>query len=777
MKTRLGLLVLVAVLAGCSGQDNDTKSAQQVADSAPGTQANAISGIARFAKDSKRSLGAAPDRGELFTYRTGATTLHEGAYTLRPVSLSEEHAIRAAVVGVMAIPGPDGKDIKIAYERHEEHPDGNWSWIGRVIGGDQAQEAIFTFGQDAVFGSIPQANGPSLKLTTQRGIAYLMQADASRLFRGHRAGNDVKVAAYRPNVGGDSADGFVEMAMAKARATSSADVFPKAFTAANTIDLVAGYSNGLAARLGSDGAAVTRLNQLVAAGNQALLNSKVNARIRLVGAVKVNYADNTDNGDALDQLTGSDGKNAVAVPAALAPLRAARETTGADLVTLVRDFQSTNNGCGIAWLLGANGEAIVPGADAPFGYSIISDGDYDLNGNTYFCEDVTLVHELAHNMGSAHDVGNAGGTPGRFPYSYGYKTTAAAGNFFTVMAYGDDNQTLYRVFSNPAITTCGTRACGVANAADNARSLTQTIPIVSTFRATVVPLEGPIVIRSSGDFDNDGKDDLLWRNSITGALVMWKGAIPGQPLTTAPTPDWEMMGVGDIGGDGRSDILWRNYVTGVNTVWHSANSATSNYLTALTGAAWMPASLGDFDGNNRADLIWRNASTGANVIWKNATPGQYLTGVADQNWKVVGNGDFNGDGKSDLLWRNSVTGANILWPSASAGVALTSVTDLSWRVVGTGDFNGDGKADILWRNASTGANVIWRSAASSQAQSLYKVSDQNWQIAGLGDYNGDLRTDIMWRNLGSGQNLIWNSGNAATQRALSPVDPAWRVQP
>ena len=57
-------------------------------------------------------------------------------------------------------------------------------------------------------------------------------------------------------------------------------------------------------------------------------------------------------------------------------------------------------------------------------------------------------------MGSAHDRDNSKTTGGalqygRFAYSFGYKTAAAAGNFYTVMAYGDTGQTAHRIFSTP----------------------------------------------------------------------------------------------------------------------------------------------------------------------------------------------------------------------------------------------------------------------------------------------------------------------------------------
>src|SRR3546814_10810284 len=50
----------------------------------------------------------------------------------------------------------------------------------------------------------------------------------------------------------------------------------------------------------------TRLVNMTAITNEAYNNSGVNMRVRLVKTLQVNYADNTDNGDALEKLTRSE---------------------------------------------------------------------------------------------------------------------------------------------------------------------------------------------------------------------------------------------------------------------------------------------------------------------------------------------------------------------------------------------------------------------------------------------------------------------------------------
>ena len=45
-------------------------------------------------------------------------------------------------------------------------------------------------------------------------------------------------------------------------------------------------------------------------------------------------------------------------------------------------------------------------------------------------------------------------------------------------------------------------------------------------------------------------------------------------------------GSGDYDGDGRADILWRNSNTGVNVIWRSANSATTQAVARKDVYFW-----------------------------------------------------------------------------------------------------------------------------------------------------------------------------------------------
>jgi hypothetical protein len=790
---RLVATLTLMALVGCSqGDMPPTKPVSRVAQAGQKSAApvfglvtaGAAAGTAYEARiREQRAFARLPDRGELLSYSSRGSSqgaIMKGAYTWHRVDVSEEHALRAIVDGRLRVMTPSGQALDIRYDRHIEHPSGDLSWIGHIEG-QPGVRTILTFGADAVYGSIGQPGKRSLRLTTRNGAGWIVETDPTKL-----AG----IAAANP-----SKPDF--LAMPKVRRNPDAKpptaYAPTTITAATTaatttIDLLVGYTPGFASKGAS--AAMTRLNQMVTAGNEAFANSQVNAQIRLVHAMQVNYADNTSNDDTLEQLTGYDSDNdRYTTPnAAFNALRAARETYGADLVTLVRAFREPEqDGCGIAWLIGS-GMTQVRADDGSdyFGYSVVSDGEDD----SYYCRDETLVHELAHNIGSQHDRESAEGGDGTldtddygaFSYSFGFKTSAAAGNFYTIMAYGDEGQQDYPVFSNPRVTAiCGNRACGTVNE-DNARSLGQLAPTIAAFRATRVNDPNSVGGVVAGNFNGDGRSDLLWRHSSNGQNSIWLSANVGTKQSVASVSDlrWIVAATGDFNRDGRSDILWRNQSNGQNSVWYSGNVNTRINLETVADLSWQVAGVADFNNDGRSDIFWRNTKNGQNSIWYsgNVNTRTNLSPLADFNWQVAGVDDFDNDGRSDILWRNISNGQNSLWYSGNVNTRLnlSPVSDLRWGVAGVGDFNNDGRSDILWRNTTNGENSIWYSGNVNTRSNLASVTDQRWLIAATGDFNGDGRDDILWRHTGSGENSIWLSGNRDTRQSVGQVaDQKWQV--
>ena len=320
-------------------------------------------------------------------------------------------------------------------------------------------------------------------------------------------------------------------------------------------------------------------------------------------------------------------------------------------------------------------------------------------------------------------------------------------------------------------------------------------PTPATYRWTIAA--------KRADFDGDRKSDILWRNQGAGGTgqnyvyPMNGTTILGSEgyLRTVADLNWTVAGIGDFDGDGKADILWRNTSTGQNYIYFMDSitiKPTEGFIRTVADQSWQVAGIGDFDGDGKDDILWRNGTTGENYIYPMdglaIMPSEgYLRTVAVQSWQVAGIGDFDGDGKSDILWRNSSTGENYLYLMDGTSIKptegfLRTVADLDWKVAGVGDFDGDGKADIVWRNSASGQNYLYPmdgTVIKATEGYLRTVADLAWQIAAVGDYDGDGKSDLLWRNSSTGQNYLYPMDGTTikpTEGFLRTVPPGqWMV--
>lgn len=768
-------LVAVVLLAGCTAEWDPDRPAIHGAAQAPADTRHALPVAAnRLA----RSMASLPDRGELLAYDARTQPRRQGAYTSHPVSLSESHAFAAAQPGgELAIAAPDGSMVRLSYERHVEHPDGDWTWIGRAADGS---DAVLTFGSEAVYGNVPAAGGPDLRLTTEGGRTWLVETDAalaalaeSRM-RGRHDSDMLVPPEVFTRAAATGANTGTPVAAPAGQFTANADE-----TGAGTfVDVVVGFSSGLANQLGSDNAARTRVNHLMEVSNQSLANSEIAPRLRLVRSMRVNYGDATSNQSALEQLTGfnSTSQNWIDVPAALRPLREARETYGGDLVVLLRAFRAPQNeGCGIAWIIGGDSNPYTVDSEA-FGYSVVSDGqdrneDDNLN---YYCLDTSFAHEVGHNLGQTHSTADAE-VPGVHAYSYGYRETSPSG-FFTVMAYPlpDGNQTGILHFANPQVRYAN-RPTGVANASDNARSMRETMQVAAEFRATEVPLPGR---RTRQDVNGDGRSDLLfWRN---GTFVHWlmNGATQLQGRSFAAPAGWNVIGSGDFNGDGRNDVVWQS-ANGNVYLWLNTNgNAYGGAQLVGNRAGWTLVGTRDTDGNGTADMQWFRPGTFVHWRMSGATVSVGRSFSVPANWSVIGTGDLNGDNRADVIlrspnggvhyWRN--TNGNAYAPAQSIG------NRQGWQLRGIGDIDGDRRDDLVWWRSGTVVHWQMNGAAVVRGRS-FPVSASMSPI-GVGDFNGDGRGDILWWSTNGNIHLWLNSnGNAYGPARLVGNRTGWNSAP
>jgi hypothetical protein len=226
------------------------------------------------------------------------------------------------------------------------------------------------------------------------------------------------------------------------------------------IDLLVVYTPASRAPASLQGGIEPLIDLGVAETNTAFANSGINSRIRLVHVAELDYSEGfqTSIQTLLSRLSSpNDGH--------MDEVHALRDQYQADLVQLIGS--STSGGCGVGYLMrGSSNRLFERQAFSYTAARCISPG-------------YTLAHELGHNLGSNHALGDPGGF-GAFNYSYGYKDPEHG--FRTVMAYPCEPESCPRVlhFSNPDVSYNGHPA-GAAFA-DNARSINNVRALVANFR-------------------------------------------------------------------------------------------------------------------------------------------------------------------------------------------------------------------------------------------------------------------------------------------------------
>jgi autotransporter-associated beta strand protein len=290
-------------------------------------------------------------------------------------------------------------------------------------------------------------------------------------------------------------------------------------------------------------------------------------------------------------------------------------------------------------------------------------------------------------------------------------------------------------------------------------------------------------LQVTGDFDGDGKDDILsWQTDGTLLVSEMDGTsfkVQGSPGLVDPI--WHVAGVADFDGDGKDDILFRQddgtlQVTEMNGTAFKASGSPGQVYTG-----WHFTAAADFDGDGKGDILWTNDARELFVTEMNglvykagASPGSYGSG-----WTFADTADFDGDGKSDILWRSKEDGS--LFVTEMNGLAFKAgaspgTVDLAWHIESTRDYDGDGKADILWRNDAGTFFVTEMDGTSFKAGASPGTVGTNFHVAGGGDYDGDGKADLLLRQ-GDGTLFVTEMNGTAFKAGGSPglLDPIQHV--
>ena len=226
------------------------------------------------------------------------------------------------------------------------------------------------------------------------------------------------------------------------------------------IDVLVVYTAEALVVEGGTSAIESLIDLSISLTNSIYSNSGVDHILRLVGQQEISFSESSFSFSGF--LTAAQNGS---IPG----LNDLRDTVGADIVAIL--VQGDNSLCGIAGLM-----TTVTLNFAPFAYSVTQ--------TNCAVGNLTMAHEIGHNMSARHDRANDNTNGSPFDFNHGFVDNT--NNFRTVMGTGAN--TRISNFSNPNVLFGGA-VTGVAEgdplAADNRLTFQNTSLTVSNFRQAI----------------------------------------------------------------------------------------------------------------------------------------------------------------------------------------------------------------------------------------------------------------------------------------------------
>lgn len=287
-----------------------------------------------------------------------------------------------------------------------------------------------------------------------------------------------------------------------------------------------------------------------------------------------------------------------------------------------------------------------------------------------------------------------------------------------------------------------------------------------SFRRPAESIAGSSVLSNpedliAGDFDGDGRVDLLTQSTETGVLTFFRQAadrsFASSSITTGATNPLAIA-AGDIDGDARPDIAVANVDSDTIVLLFQETSGFTRIETLSDETLVGPegVALGDLDGDGKIDVIASARVSGGVFVFRQGEDGEFTAaGALPGSAEITGAlsplvVDLDRDGHLDVIVAAQDAGSVVIWRGAEGGTFLepdeVTIDEAAAPIaIDAGDLDGDGFPELaIVSLEASRLSIVDRAEDGTYATTVVPTGLDSVTLTGLaiGDFDRNGRLDI-----------------------------------
>ncbi len=280
-----------------------------------------------------------------------------------------------------------------------------------------------------------------------------------------------------------------------------------------------------------------------------------------------------------------------------------------------------------------------------------------------------------------------------------------------------------------------------------------------------------------GDFNNDTRVDFATANPNGNSVSIALGTDDGRfqnptAISLGSGLGPQTVGVADLNADGNLDLLTANLFDNCASILLGDGKGDFSQSTISVGAGPRTLAIADFNGDAKPDFVTGNMNESTLSIVSGTGSGTFNSPIpyalGSNALGVVATGDFNNDGLQEIVSANSGGQSVSIFPGMGNGMSMPAINigvGVNPHGVVVADFNRDGRADIATANfTDNSVSILFGNGDFSFESPLTLTTGTNPKGITAADFNKDNKVDIAVTNSSDGTvSLFVSNGDKSFQ--------------